>query len=80
MNSHRILSLGIFTLFILAAGPAALPDTTTIPGFSPGHSRQELELEKEFDTHLSAGREMDTAAAAVNRYADHIEKITEMME
>jgi N-acetylated-alpha-linked acidic dipeptidase len=46
----------IFTIVMLAAVPQKLADNTVLAGFTPEHSKQQLELEKKFDSHLSADR------------------------
>lgn len=45
----------ILTLFILAAVPLNLADEV-LAGFTPEHSKEQLELEKKFDSHLSVER------------------------
>ncbi|MFA5669299.1 MAG: M28 family metallopeptidase [Balneolaceae bacterium] len=47
--------LSLFLLFSFITNPTT-PPATTITGFTPAESRQQLELEKRFDTFLSADR------------------------
>ena len=47
--------LSLFLLFSFITNPTT-PPATTITGFTPAESKQQLELEKRFDTFLSADR------------------------